>query len=51
MRVAWDPRSGPDKERSGLLRIGRDIATSLIVSPCELSIRRRDDGIFVLDRT
>lgn len=50
MRVSWDPRSGPDQERSGLLRIGRAVAYRLITTPQTLVILRRHDGVIVFEK-
>lgn len=48
MTVTWDPRLGPDKERSGLLRIGKEEATRLLGGPASLSIDRDDSGLLNL---
>ena len=47
--VPWDPRLAADVERSGLLRIGRDAAATLIGEPRQLTIRSSGDGTFTLD--
>ena len=49
LRVPWDPRLAADVERSGLLRIGRDAAATLIGEPRQLTIRSSGDGTFTLD--
>ncbi|MCY7288361.1 MAG: hypothetical protein LH624_08960 [Cryobacterium sp.] len=49
LRVAWDPRFDDDQERSGLLRIGRDAARTLIGQPCALTLQVGEDGALVLD--
>ncbi len=40
----WDPRSGPDRERSGVLRVGRAVVQRLKEGE-RLEIRRDDQGI------
>lgn len=42
--VRWDPRLGPDQERSGVLGVGRE-AASRINEGKRLEIARTDDGI------
>lgn len=36
--AVWDPRLGPDKERSGVLRIGRPGMEKLFPAPCQLEV-------------
>jgi HEPN domain-containing protein len=42
--VRWDPRLGPDRERSGVLRIGKDAASQFIEGE-RLGIARIEDGV------
>lgn len=44
MTASWDPRLCPDKERSGLLRIGKEAARRLLDAPTTLSIDRDETG-------
>jgi hypothetical protein len=48
MTVSWDPRVGPDRERSGLLRIGKEAARRLIGDRTTLVIGRNEDGLLDL---
>ncbi|HVV75137.1 MAG TPA: hypothetical protein VHC43_03800 [Mycobacteriales bacterium] len=46
----WDARLGPDKERSGLLRFGRESLARLMPDgPCQLAFRVTPDGVIHLD--
>ncbi len=42
--TSWNPRLGPDKERSGLLRPPREVFRSLLTEPTTLFISRGADG-------
>lgn len=42
--VRWDPRFGPDRERSGRLGIGKDAASQLAIGDC-LKIARSEGGV------
>jgi hypothetical protein len=42
--VRWDPRLGPDRERSGVLGIGKE-ATSQLIQGERLGIARIDGGV------
>ncbi len=42
--VRWDPRLGPDRERSGVLRIGKEAASQLSEGE-RLGITRIDSGV------
>lgn len=48
MTPSWDPRMGPDQERSGLLRIGKEAATRLLGAPTTLSVGRDATGLLYL---
>ena len=45
--TTYDPRLGPDKERSGWIRLGKTNLTRLLDGPVELTAARDVD--FVLD--
>lgn len=45
MTAVWDPRLGPDKERSGLLRIGKPAALRLFGGPVNLAVERDESGL------
>lgn len=47
IEASWDPRVGPDRERSGVLRIPRHLLSSLEPGGPR-AIRRTVDGVFVL---
>jgi len=48
LRCAWDPRMGPDRQRSGVLKVGR--ALSEIVNENDiLNVAIADDGRFTLE--
>jgi hypothetical protein len=49
LSVPWDPRLGPDKERSGLLRIGRETLGRLVGAPTTLNLRREPGGTLQLE--
>jgi len=40
----WDPKFGPDKERSGVLGIGRRVLPDLVQTDEILTITRNTDG-------
>ena len=44
----YDPRLGPDKERSGLIRLGKANLTRLLGGPLELTAARGVDGVLDL---
>jgi len=44
----YDPRLGPDKERSGLIRLGKANLTRLLGGPVELTAARGVDGVLDL---
>jgi hypothetical protein len=48
MTVRYDPRNGPDRNRSGVLGIGRSLLGRL-VSAHEVLAVRKDGGVFYLD--
>jgi hypothetical protein len=45
----WNPRNGPDKSRSGLLRLGRQMMTDTWSAPTTAAIHRTSDGALILD--
>lgn len=49
IEVSYDPRSGPDLERSGVLRIGREVMERVVRSGERLRVRRSSDGTIRLD--
>lgn len=45
IRSSYDPRNGPDKDRSGVLRVGRERLASLLgEGPSTLRFRLTDAG-------
>lgn len=45
---AWDPKMGPDKQRSGVIRIGSELGDH--VQPDEvLNVEVGEDGIFLIE--
>jgi hypothetical protein len=49
MSARWDPRTGPDRERSGVLSFGRGNLEGLVLSGGALAVSRRTDGQLALD--
>ncbi len=49
LTVAYDPRLGPDRERSGVLRIGRETLERLVGREERLQVSKTEDGSIVLD--
>jgi len=49
LRARWDPRVGPDKERSGLLAFGRSKLDGLVDVDEVLTVHVRSDGRVVLE--
>ncbi len=49
MTVPWDPRLGPDKERSGLIRLGKGNMVRLIGDATTMIIEKDTSGLLVLD--
>lgn len=47
--VAWDPRHGPDRERSGVLYVGRDAVREIVAD--EVLEIRSENGIVELRRS
>jgi len=47
--VPWDPRLGPEKERSGLIRLGKGNMVRLIGDATTIIIERDASGLLVLD--
>jgi hypothetical protein len=47
--VAWDPRLGPDRERSGVLNVGRHAVVQ--IAPDEVLEIRVEHGVFDLRRS
>lgn len=46
----WDARMGPDKERSGLLRVGREALSKLVpAAPTQLALRVAAEGVVHLE--
>ena len=45
---AYDPRLGPDKERSGLIRMGKANLTRVLGGPVVLTAARGTDGVIDL---
>lgn len=45
----YDPRNGPDKERSGLLRVGRSVLASVVKEDEVLRVSKRANGAVQLD--
>lgn len=48
LRVAWDPKLGPDKERSGILRVPASQLRHLLGGPTMLRIGRDAAGLLTL---
>jgi hypothetical protein len=48
LRSRWDPRFGPDQERSGVLGIGRRVLPDLVQADEILTITRDADGLMRL---
>jgi hypothetical protein len=46
--TTYDPRLGPDQERSGLIRLGKANLTRLLGGPVELNAARGVDGVLDL---
>ena len=46
---AYDPRRGPDRERSGVLRLGRTRLRDRVTAGERLRLGRRRDGVLTLD--
>jgi hypothetical protein len=44
LEVAYDPRFGPDRERSAVLSIGRDVLGGLVQADEVLEVRPLSDG-------
>jgi hypothetical protein len=49
MSARWDPRTGPDRDRSGVLSFGRGNLEGLVLSGEALAVSRRTDGQVTLD--
>jgi hypothetical protein len=49
MRARWDPRVGPDRERSGVLAFGRGKLDGVVRADDVLIVRVRGDGRVVLE--
>lgn len=49
LTCAWDPRIGADRERSGIIRVGRQQARDLLGVPLFLAVSRSADGSIVLE--
>ena len=49
MRGRWDPRVGPDRERSGVLAFGRGKLDGVVIADDVLIVRVRADGRVVLE--
>ena len=49
MRGRWDPRVGPDRERSGVLAFGRGKLDGVVTADDVLGVRLRGDGRVVLE--
>jgi hypothetical protein len=49
MSARWDPRTGPDRERSSVLSFGRGNLEGLVLSGEVLAVARRSDGLVTLD--
>jgi hypothetical protein len=47
VQVAWDPRLGPDRERSGVLYMGASLRS--VVAPNEVLSISVADGVITLD--
>ena len=47
--VRWDPKMGPDRERSGVLGVGRKPLEELVRVGERLVLRRGDAGVITLD--
>jgi len=45
---SWDPKLGPDRERSGRLRVGRQLLAELVGIDEVLHVSRELDGTIVL---
>jgi hypothetical protein len=48
LEVSWDPRMGPDKERSGILRIGKRLS-ELVTEDEVLVVTQRSESEFALN--
>lgn len=48
VEARWNPRIGPDRERSGTLRLGRQALTDLVPVETILVVTRLDDGTIEL---
>jgi hypothetical protein len=49
LRARWDPRSGPDQERSGVLAFGKGALDDIVAIDEVLTVRRLGDGRFGLE--
>lgn len=49
LQVSYDPRTGPDRERSGVLRVGRNALAPRVRADEVLRVRRDSDGTVSLD--
>ncbi len=48
-RASWDPRMGPDRERSGLIRLPRGVLASHVSAGSARRVQRMPQGHYVLD--
>ena len=48
MSARWDPRNGPDRPRSGIIRFGRGSLDHLVNEKQVFNVRRSSDGILEL---
>lgn len=49
LQCLYDPRLDGSKERSGLLRLGREPMARLLAGPCSISVARNEEGQLVLE--
>lgn len=49
LRARWDPRNGPDRSRSGVLRIGAGLLETLVAPNEQLTIVAHDNGSITLE--
>jgi hypothetical protein len=49
LRARWDPRSGPNQERSGVLAFGKGALDDIVAIDEVLTVRRLGDGRFGLE--
>jgi hypothetical protein len=45
----WNPTIGPDRNRSGLLRLGRELMRRTWTPPAEATISRSTDGTLIVE--